>query len=276
MAWQDSGFLIDTQVDENGNQQVDVLTKAHGRLRGVVSESGQIDVKDNSAFDFSHSGLHNSDEGEIQVSKINGAKLDTTEGSIDLDVITAVRDLGGLLIPAGEPLPDLYAQTIAVLEYLTKDDRRWSVAYAKWELCLLQALGALTGIRRYRHVIVDGETLYYSLRSGRIFTRSEAGAFLDRLLPLPAFLLGTRNTMIGEVRQALTLTGKLLESHLSKANTAAALPPTRHRVLELIDDITDLPWTPPPAKEMQDEKAVMKRLLTLKPLTVAYAGIAKG
>lgn len=276
MAWQDSGFLIDEHIDAEGVHYIDVLTKAYGRHRGVINKKGEIDIAKSSSFELRHEGLHGADNSQIQVSKVDSKQLDTNEGSIDLDVVSSVRALSQILIPVGEPVPELYSKTIDIVDSLKARDGRWPIAYARWELALLRTLGLMPDIDRYRQVINDGETVYFSLRTMRAFTRIEAGAFLDKLLPVPAFLLGVRNAVVAEVKQATTLTGGLLAQLVAEKTDAEGLPTARLGVLELIDGITDLPRSSPTRGVIQDDFTVKKRLLSMKPLTVGYAVSSRG
>ena len=83
--------------------------------------------------------------------------------------------------------------------------------------------------------------IYVSPRSGRAVSASAGEPYRDRLLPLPAFLLGGQQTggamgagvTARDVMDALRLTGFFLESRVLTPRELA-VPDARTRLVELI------------------------------------------
>ena len=81
---------------------------------------------------------------------------------------------------------------------------------------------------------VTEDLVLVSPRSGRAVSREAGGAWADKLLPLPAFLIGRGAVSIGAVREALRLTGFFLEHRACPALGRDALPEARGRLVRLL------------------------------------------
>lgn len=102
--------------------------------------------------------------------------------------LSAASELLLAALPEGEAKPALFDAAETLLDSLDHPDV-WPALFVRWELGLLSMLGygldlskcALTGAS-------DGLT-HVSPRSGRAVRGEEAGEYLDKLLPLPRFLI---------------------------------------------------------------------------------------
>jgi DNA repair protein RecO (recombination protein O) len=74
------------------------------------------------------------------------------------------------------------------------------------------------------------DLVYVSPSSGRAVSRGGAGAYADRLLPLPPFLLGRGTADPAQLAAGLRLTGTFLRRHLFDASERS-LPEARDRLL---------------------------------------------
>jgi DNA repair protein RecO (recombination protein O) len=107
----------------------------------------------------------------------------------------------------------------------------WPMVYLRWEIGLLQALGfgldlgacAVTGA-------VSG-LAYVSPRTGRAVSRAAAGAWADRLFPLPACMGGERSLGDRELQAGLAITGHFLARDLMQGGT---LPNQRSMLMALV------------------------------------------
>ena len=110
------------------------------------------------------------------------------------------------------------------------EDAGWPERYVRFELALLAELGFGLDLQA---CAVTGETedlAYVSPRSGRAVSRQGAGAWADRLLPLPGFLLGAAPADPAQIQAGLRLTGAFLRRHLFDASERA-MPSARERLL---------------------------------------------
>ncbi|MCP5367993.1 MAG: DNA repair protein RecO C-terminal domain-containing protein, partial [Hyphomicrobiales bacterium] len=111
------------------------------------------------------------------------------------------------------------------------DGAAWPTVYVKWELGLLGELGFGLDLGSCAATGVVEDLSHVSPRSGRAVSRAAAEPYLDRLLPLPPFLL--RPGALGgpaEVLDGLALAGHFLERHVF-APHGLAVPAARQRLV---------------------------------------------
>lgn len=147
-----------------------------------------------------------------------------------LAALTALCALAAFALPEGAPHPRLHALTTRLLDLLAAGEP-WFGAYLLWERLLLEETGygldlsccAVTGA-------TEGLS-YVSPRTGRAVSAGGAGAWADRLLPLPPLL---RNAAAPESRTAmaegLRTTGHFLHHVLAPALGTRPLPEARNRL----------------------------------------------
>jgi DNA repair protein RecO (recombination protein O) len=142
-------------------------------------------------------------------------------------------------LPEAQPYPRLYEALSGLLAAIeaAPSARGWSAALVRYELLLLSELGfgldlsecAATGAR-------DG-LVFVSPKSGRAVSAAGAGAYRDRLLPLPSYLIaGGAAGDWNEIAQGLRLTGHFLARDLLIARQAEILA-ARERLVERLNRI---------------------------------------
>jgi len=148
--------------------------------------------------------------------------------------LSALAELLAAALPEGEAKPALYDAAETVLDMLGHPDV-WPALFVRWELGLLTMLGygldlsscAVSGAN-------DGLT-HVSPKSGRAVRGSEAGAFLDRLLPLPQFLIdNTAPASPVDIHAGFRLTGHFLGERLF-ADLNKAVPEARYLMIDRLE-----------------------------------------
>jgi DNA repair protein RecO (recombination protein O) len=243
MEWRDEGVILAARRHGESAAIVELLTAEHGRHAGVVKgggsrrmapllqPGGQVAVEWAARLD-AHIGTFRLDLVRSRTAEVMG------DGAA-LAALASVAALALAALPERAAHPALYARTVALLDMLG-GGADWPVAYARWELALLGELGfgldlsrcAVTGAAGDR---AAGELAYVSPRSGRGVSREGAGAWADRLLPLPPFLLDDARAAEGAaLADALALTGFFLERRLAPTLPRERLPSARGRAVAAI------------------------------------------
>lgn len=119
-------------------------------------------------------------------------------------------------LPEGQPYPRLYEALDGLLSAIeaAPSAKGWASALVRYELLLLSELGfgldlsecAATGARK--------DLAFVSPKSGRAVSNAAAAGYRDRLLALPAFLLGGGSADWPDIDAGLRLTGHFLARDL--------------------------------------------------------------
>lgn len=230
MEWQDNGIVLSARRHGESGLIVQLLTATHGRHAGLVR--GGASRKNRGTY-----------EPGNEVTATWRARLDEHLGSYSCE-LTRSR-VGGLLsdplrlaalsaacavvetaLPEREPHDDVHADFLALLDALLRDD--WPAHFVAWELALLADLGYGLDLSECAATGQNDDLAYVSPRSGRAVSLSAGEPYRDKLLPLPAFLIGRGAPLPIDVAQGLRLTGAFLEKWLFAA-AERPLPEARGR-----------------------------------------------
>jgi len=94
---------------------------------------------------------------------------------------------------------ELHVLTDCLLEH-----EAWPERYVRFELALLAELGFGLDLRACAVTGQTSDLAYVSPRSGRAVSRQGAGAYADRLLPLPGFLLSQEPPDAAQIRAGVS------------------------------------------------------------------------
>lgn len=237
MQWRDEALILGARRFGESNLILDVLTASKGRRSGLIyggasrKKRGQYEA--GNTVQVAWTGRLEEQLGRFEVAEISASRaarhLDSADALTAISTVSAI--LRNAVNEGDEAGSALFEPSTLLLDAL-ESWPVWPALYARWELGVLSALGfgldleecALSGAN-------DGLT-HVSPNTGRAVRGSEADEYLNRLLPLPAFLLdGTALTRPGDIRDALSLTGHFLERRLFAA-VNRGVPSTRERLVE--------------------------------------------
>ncbi|MGF1501528.1 MAG: DNA repair protein RecO [Paracoccaceae bacterium] len=242
MDWRDQGVLLGVRRHGESAAIIELLTAEHGRHAGLVRSGGGVKLSAvlqpgaQLALEWyarleDHLGTYKVEPIRSRAGRIMGDRA-------RLAGLNAMSAMILSTVPEREPNPELYAATVALADALAEDQPPWPALYVLWEVSLLAALGFGLDLSRCAATGVRSDLGYVSPRTGRAVSRSAGAAWADRLLPLPAFLIGQGKPTMGAVREALRLTGYFLETWMLPAFESEALPAARSRLLEALERTT--------------------------------------
>jgi DNA repair protein RecO (recombination protein O) len=239
MDWRDEGILLAARRHGESAAIIEVFTAAHGRHAGIVRGGGGRRMapvlQPGTRLAVEWTARLEEHLGSFRVDPVGGSGAAAIMASpAALAALGAVVALVAATLPERDAHPELYARTRDLVAGLGTDPG-WPAGYAAWELALLAELGfgldlsacALTGA-------AEG-LAFVSPRTGRAVAAAAAGAWADRLLPLPAFLAASgRPAGPADVAAALRLTGHFLEARVAPGLPRGVLPPARARAVAAI------------------------------------------
>ncbi|MBV8061874.1 MAG: DNA repair protein RecO [Alphaproteobacteria bacterium] len=241
MEWIDEALVLSARPHGENAAVVTLLTATHGRHAGLVSggqgvraqpllQPGNVVQAKWRARLSEHLGHYTLD----LMANHTARWFDVPEV---LSVIASACAVTEASLPERQPMPGIFAGLQALFQ-LTDPDL-WGVAYVKWEMEILRALGYGLDISK---CCVTGETenlAYVSPRSGRAVSLEAGRSYHDRLFPIPSFLLGSALWDADAVRQGLEMTGHFLSRHVFAhphsrllIATPGDLPRARQRLAE--------------------------------------------
>lgn len=233
MEWQGEAVLLSVRPLGESGAVIEVLTPEHGRhaglVRGGAGRRMAAVLQPGAQLSVVWRGRLESHLGSFAVEPLRGRAGLILGDRAALAGLQALCALAVFALPERAPDAEFYAQTVTVLDLLGQSTH-WPYAYLLWELSLLERSGfgldlaacAVSGARR--------GLAYVSPRTGRAVTAAAAGAWADRLLPLPPCLTGTPPQTRAELLAGLQVTGHFLDRRLAQAQ-GRALPPARARLI---------------------------------------------
>lgn len=228
MEWRDEGALLSVRQHGESAAIIEVFTAAHGRHAGLVhggasrrmaavlQPGNQLDVTWRARLDDQLGTFH----VEPQRSR------NVLQDRLALAGLNAVCAMLRVTLPERESHPALYALTVRLLDDL--GGAGWGTDYLRWEMRLLEEVGFGLDLTRCAVTGSPDDLVFVSPRTGRAVSRSGAGEWADRLLPLPAALLGQGGGAEGW-REGFRLTAHFLTRALERE-----LPEARARLVDLL------------------------------------------
>ena len=148
--------------------------------------------------------------------------------------LNAVTGLLSYCLPERQQHAAFYRQTEQLLDLLEHPEV-WPLAYLKWEIRLLAEVGFALQLDACAVSGMTADLGFVSPRSGRAVSRSAAGEWVDRLLPLPDILRGVGKGPDLEVFESLKTTGHFFHSQVAATLGGRPLPEARARFIDVFN-----------------------------------------
>ncbi|MSP49084.1 MAG: DNA repair protein RecO [Alphaproteobacteria bacterium] len=215
MEWTDDAFVLAARPHGENALIVSLLARTHGRHAGLVQgglsrgkrpmfEAGNRVTATWRARLSEHLGTWQCELADTPSARI----IDDPERLAALAAAAAVADQA---LPEREPHPRAYDGLLAFIGVLDSDV--FAAAYVGWELGLLAELGYGLDLSQCAATGTNDDLAYVSPRTGKAVSLSAGEPYRERLLPLPAFLIGRGEAGPEQVLAGLALTGHFLERH---------------------------------------------------------------
>jgi DNA repair protein RecO (recombination protein O) len=150
-----------------------------------------------------------------------------------------VMALTAATLPEGHSYPRLFDALDGVLAAVeaAPSAKGWAVALVRYELLVLGELGFGLDLSECAATGAVEDLAFVSPKSGRAVSTAGAGEYHDRLLPLPAFLIGGGAAEWDAILQGLRITGHFLARDLLIERQADILA-ARERLVDRLRRIT--------------------------------------
>lgn len=235
MEWQDEGTLISSRLHGETSAIVEVFTAQHGRHAGVVrgGASRKVAAMLQPGTQVAVQWRARLDEhlGSFTLEPLH-SRAGLMEDRLALAGLNAVCAMLRFALPEREPHGVLYDRTQALLAAMPMAG--WPADYLRWELALLEELGFALDLSRCAVTGSREDLVFVSPKTGRAVSRTGAGDWATRLLPLPQGMLGQGPVSAVELAQGFAITAHFLDRELSELHRGRALPEARERLVALL------------------------------------------
>ena len=238
MQWTDEGIVLSVKPLGETAAVVELFTRGHGRHLGLVHGGRSRRLRPllqvGNHVDATWKGRLSEQLGHITVELRRGFAAESMDSDAALSALMTLTSLMRLL-PERDPHPNLYEITLFVLGFLD-DVTVWPALMVRWELALLEELGAGLDLSECAATGSNDQLIYVSPKSGRAVSASAGEPYRDRMLALPPFLTKARTGSVTarDVLNGFALTGHFLETRvlLPRGET---LPEPRGRIIANLD-----------------------------------------
>lgn len=237
--WEDQAIVLSASPMGETSARVSLLTRHHGRYIGALvggqSRSKQALLQPGQPVAAHWQARLPEQMGNYALEAAAPYPSSFLEDRKALACLSAACAVADFCLPERETHAPVYDGLMALIGLNVPEVVPY--AYVKWELGLLREVGYGLNFERCGATgVADSEAdplSHVSPRTGRAVCQSAAQPYLDKLLPLPAFLKGAiAEAGTDELYAALKLTGYFLEQRVFAVHHCP-LPPARLRLLEL-------------------------------------------
>lgn len=236
LEWRDEGAVLSMRPHGESAAIIEVFTAAHGRHAGVVrggaSRKMAAVLQPGSHVAVAWKARLDGHIGSFTVEPLR-SRAGVMGDRLALAGLAATCALLRAALPEREAHPSLWQGSMALLDALA-DGGDWLPRYLRWELQLLEDLGFGLDLSRCAVTGSRDDLAFVSPKTGRAVSRQGAGAWADRLLPLPQGMLGQGPVDREELLQGLAITGHFLTRELAPLLNGRPLPEARGRLLDLL------------------------------------------
>lgn len=242
MEWQDEGIVLSASRLGEADAVLEVMSPAHGRVRGFV-----------------RGGLGRRNKANLQVGNRLSvkwyARLETNLGRFTIELLhsplgqmmgegarisalSAVTAVVSSTLPEREPHASVFEGLEAILNLLEHEDgtaAMWGAALARLEVAVLAELGYGLDLTKCAGTGLSENLAFVSPKTGRAVSLEAGGPYKEKLLPLPAFMTGGKlaDASADDALDGLRLTGYFLERNVWAVH-ASQQPPARERFIASI------------------------------------------
>lgn len=241
MEWRDQGLVLSARKHGETAVIASLLTPGQGRhvglVRGGQSRRRQGLLQPGNLVDAVWRARLEEHLGTYTLEGIHDFSAAVLDDPLRLKGLAAALALLDAGLAEREPQGALFHETVNLLRTLeTGPDGAdgWLVAYARWELKLLDCLGFGLDLSTCAATGTDDDLAYVSPRSGRAVSRDAGAPYRDRLLTLPEFLIdpGAEPNREGIIA-GLALTGFFLQGH-HFGGAGRRMPTARNRFVDAV------------------------------------------
>lgn len=212
MDWDAPAVVLDVRPYNDADALVTVMTELHGAHRGLAR--GGLSRRHASLWMPGNLVQARwvarlADQlGAITAELVHPGAALAMDDALQLAVLSSACAIAEGALPEREPHPIVFGGLVGLVAELANDPAPLETL-VRWEAALLAELGYGLDLGACAVTGRSDDLRFVSPKTGRAISGGAAGAWAERLLPLPPFLLGAAGDVAGW-RDGLRITGHFL------------------------------------------------------------------
>lgn len=235
MQWQADGYVLSVRRHGEASAIIEVLTRDHGRRAGLVRGASGKRLRGllqpGNLLQLTWRARLSEHLGMFAVEEMTSNVAPLLDDPLALSGLLGACSILCLTLPEGEEQQSIFEAFAVLIDNLLLPEI-WPALFVRLEIGVLRELGY--GLD-FSQCAATGETVnltHVSPRTGRAVSSQAAEPYLDKLLPLPAFLLNSSETLQeDDISNGMRLTAYFLERRLLWP-VDRQLPEARNRMCE--------------------------------------------
>lgn len=239
MDWIDDAIVLSLRSHGESSGILEALTSSHGRhlglVRGGSTSKGRAILQPGNRVKLAWRARLSENLGVYTVELAKSRAGELFEDRAALAGLNAAVAVAAAVLPEREPHAAAYEGADALLDAIAGHGlREWGPLYVRWEAGLLDELGYGLDLGRCAATGGVDDLVYVSPRTGRAVSRAAGAPYAERMLVLPAFLLGRQagETDLVDLIAGLKLTAHFLEQSVLTPH-GKSMPEARNRLAGL-------------------------------------------
>ena len=227
MEWRDEGVILSVRRHGETSAIAEILTAEHGRCLGLVrggrSRTQRPVLQPGNIVQTTWRARLEEHLGHFTLEALSlraGAIMDEPFRLAGLSTLAGLAQL----LPEREPHARIYEALRIVLDAIDQDEV-WPALLVRWEMGLLDELGFGLDLGTCAATGSNEQLIYVSPKTGRSVSAAAGEPYRERLLVLPAFLVGNAPATVTDVLDGFRLTGFFLARHVFGPRGIAAPEP---------------------------------------------------
>ncbi len=208
MEWSAAGIILAASPYGEGDALASLFTEEHGVTRGLarggLSRARASTWQAGNLVEARWVARLADQLGSYTAELVHAGAALAMQDALDLAILSSACAVAEGALPEREPHPRVFRGLLHLLVHLDV------AGLIEWELGLLADLGFGLDLSRCAVTGATEGLAFVSPKTGRAVCEHAAGAWRERLLPLPPFLLGGSAPSPAELQQGLRLTGHFL------------------------------------------------------------------
>jgi len=222
MEWQDEAIVLSAARHGEADALLEVMTQSHGRARGFIkgglSRRNKANLQAGNRLAVTWRARLEENLGRFTVELLHSPLGLMLGDGMRLAALSALTSVVAATMPEREPHKSVYdglAAVIALMEHENSSLANWGAALARFELGILKELGYGLDFSECAATGAIKNLVYVSPKSGRAVSAEGGAPYKEKLLALPAFLLGKNaDPENRDVFEAMRLTGYFLDRNI--------------------------------------------------------------